>query len=605
MSLDSLPLEILEKILQHLLFPIDYSGYYFRTENESQWFQQDALCLAAVNKKIRSKLVGNLWEHISIQVGEYVLTDLPQGCRLLSSNKGHEDWSPRYVTNCVWKNEKPISYYNLDPPTFSSLASSFFKSRPAKSALPSCLTYVKSLRIDTAGITNSVHTIRGRGDSMKKYAFALGFISPTRMPHLEELQLDVLFSLEVTQANQELGGALNKYPQNAVKMILHLQSMLDLGKVEDFGFFPFINEIVIKGNRTYNLSLSSQKVELDIKDKIPNIEKITMDPVPGESSLPLVQTDTQPGPSTVLSQYLGLFKVSNLRYLNLGSHTGAPDNADWLPPTVEVLRCSPFYLQAARDEEKEFARFDNVKYLTIVTTPSNIFPTTKLYFRKLIELYIDRKEAGTIGVYMKIPFIGELVKLFEINRKTLTTFGADCLGPEDISLLEPYFNTLQSLEYSSPPQIESSIDDEEHLLIRLLQKCGSPLKEIRCQVGPVQSPIDPSTMIGSFIDYLTLRDLILNNCPNVKYNLSFIFPVRMDPYQAHQVPVESYFKNFKESSDSKHFSVSDFCFPAYPEQLLLISATYRSYKRRYIDSATCQLVIDFEMLRSLIKEHGF
>lgn len=308
----------------------------------------------------------------------------------------------------------------------------------------------------------------------------------------------------------------------------------------------------------------------------------------------------EPFPRTIFSEYLALCKESNLTYLDMRNGIDLPNQYNWFPPTVKTLKCNPLYLHPVENEEREFSIFDNVESLTLYA-PDSAPSTVRLYFRNLSEFYIHKKryfmERPT-----KIEFVQELVNVFELNKNTLTSFGTN-LEFDGLVELEKHYGLLRDIDYKSSIKLPADTPEMDNILIRTLKSCSPNLDKITCVfiakrdlLGPPQDP--------PLIDYPTLCDLVLNQCPNVRYCHANTIPLASLTPQNKLNP-DYFFTNFESSKHAKHFTLADFCFHVTPLQHLCEVESESQWERKKgpLDSSWLQMVIDFEVLRQLIRKY--
>lgn len=396
MSLDALPLELLEIILEHEFFPAGYSGYYLLSLDNFPWSQRDLINLAAVNRKIRSTLTSLLWRDVQFQVkrnfgsrrdsSQLVVLD-----KLCPSSKKFTNWViPHNKSMFSYSPRKGNSYYQM---FLLSLNFSFLPDFVYKDP---CLSSIRSIRVDA---TESPF-FRSK-NLQQNYSSIFACMSPKIMPQLRTLEMD--FSLlAVSSTAKGLGKAFSEYT-HSIEVTLTLQSMMDIGQIEKCGLFPYIHGIVIKRPTEFALETTGKESDYKFSHKIPNLRTFAVQNIYHEWLYCLKKRLFQPDVANIFSECIDLFSVSNLTYLDFGNFAGFPASFSWLPSTVHTLRCNPVYLQAPKNEALEYIRFDNVKNLTLVAS-SGTPEYGKLYFRNLTTLFIESNS--------KILFIHELVKLF-------------------------------------------------------------------------------------------------------------------------------------------------------------------------------------------------
>lgn len=605
MSLASLPFEILEKILHHLDFPTEKSGCYLHTKDKLQWFNHDILSLTAVNKRLRNILLEYIWDDISITMIEHKsFHDIRRRPSLhvgsfLSNSKGGSPYDHAFLESCITKLDRAQEFYCMFTPDFNAEGVTpppLLSLKPFFSFFP-CFSHVKTLRINSKYSASENYPPKYPRKFPEHYASTLSIVAPRITPLLETLHIRLVLSKN-DQANQHLGWSLAQYAK-PVKLILYLDKMLDVEDIEKFGLFPFVHELIIETSG-YDQTNMLRTANLDFAHKLPVLEKLTVDPIFPEWAISLTpKTPDDLSPKNVLSEYLELCSVSNLTYLNLGNFTGVPNNFNWFPPTVKILKCNPLYLRPAEDEEAEYARFDNVESLTLVASV-NTPKTARLYFRKLSEFFISNQQENMYsGPPLDIKYVQELVNLFALNKFTLKTFGTE-LHFDDIVELEPSFTSLKSILYKTVIAGPADSQQMEHILTRTLKNCGPTLEYITCK-------FDPYYRLFGFryeprIDYSLLCDLVQTQCPNLRYCYASVHHTACIDPNTGRIDVGYFFTGFHQSEHAKNFKISDFCFQVL-SPLYLIQSAERP-KQESIDSSSLKLVIDFGLLRSLISKYA-
>lgn len=523
--------------------------------------------------------------------------------RLLSSEKGPAETQPRYFLNCLWRRDKTASYYNPFPVGYlnNPLKTYFFSPSKAQSHLTSSsLAHVRHFKID--GYSQHFDSLHKPDRYRDKYQFLFILVDPRILPQLEVLELDCVKPFTFEKSFKTLRHNLQLF-KNSIKVRLALDRLEDVRKVIDCGLHNYVDELTVKVTRDAQTDDAYYSHEVDSNSnpgyihKFPKLQKLALigDTTNFSREAPIIFSMK----SELFSNFFGLHSTSCLTYLDISDCASHPMDTFWFPSSVTVLKVNLLFLQTVNDEETAYRRFENVTSLTIVTDDGSYPTTSKLCFRNLIDFYVVRSLVENVSSYSQVLRSADaVVDLLNMNQRTLRNFGIELFCMDEFTLYEPYVQYLQKLELSINAGQKQLAPSQEHILTRALRCCGSQLMAIRCQVGPAEYLETSRTPhSGAYIDYPVLRELVLNKCPNLKFNISaesFNLPTSVTLDQ------EAFFKGFDESEDSKHFSISDFCCRADPRTFLLLGESYNSFRRRYIDSAKCQMFMDFEKLRALI-----
>lgn len=290
MSLLTIPFEILEKILFHLDLPTKISGRYEDTGNSLQWLNHDILSLTAVNSELRQIMLDYIWRDISITILDYYWVPgageesvLVVG-DFLTTGKDDMDFLHLFLQNAAKKAQPSKEFYCLFPQVKKASDTPALLSTQPFSLFPQFSSHIRTFRINTHQDFSWICEEKQDAQFGKHYASVLGLVNPIIMPALETLHL----RLELDgheDANDSLGQALETYSK-PVRLVVYLESMLDLASLEQYGLYPFIEEIIITEKSDHDAPTQIvSSVNLDLRGKLPNLQRLSIESVVPEGEL--------------------------------------------------------------------------------------------------------------------------------------------------------------------------------------------------------------------------------------------------------------------------------------------------------------------------------
>lgn len=569
--LQFLPLEILDQILLHVLYPVNYLGYYLDRDDYNRWSQQDGLNLSATCKVFRQAFTQRLWQHIYLDIAGENERQLSTGYRLFSETVDFQ--LPISFLNCSWKDES-------DDDSSTNRDMSIFLKNP--NPMDPALNYVKIFKF---GINESkLFPFQDHPEALNRYLSVINLVNPQTMPVLQDLIFGMVIHERTDKAHTDLGRVLGTF-ENRINLSLTANrevipwnyrdgySCIDL--IYPFGLLPFVVDLHVRavdcGEKASSQLMNVRGLKFDVLQE--------------------VRPQCKAAPSFITSASITYLDMRFL--LPIGYDDEIYSQFDWIPPTVRVFKCSnhffffDYVFWGPVDEEKHFQLFDNVFSLTIECTevlecsnPNNI----KFPFRNLTELQVlctDRDiEAADAGNFFHEVICG----LLSSNEQSLVRLKLDYLYSNEFDLISTHFDLLETLEYN----VNLYASDHEtyaKFLSRAMSKWGPNLRQLYYQIeivdyfyeNPAPRPID----------YGELRTQALSH-PNLSFNaVQFVIPNPPPP-----IEITLFGNTFQESSDSKHFVFTDFC--EIPDPKLFASV--------FSSGSYANIFIDFTKLRALINE---
>lgn len=229
LTLDKLPFNILGEIMNHLAFPSGppesptiqdafvevFSGRPRLPDNleEKHWFQQDALSLAASCKTLRAQLMPLLWETVQIVVIENNPPNPLTVYHTVANEKSRLDYRPLFVLNCLWQDNKPSDFYNLNlkKKKSSAIWKSMLKSKQSASPMESALSYIKVLKLYAYTDPDSRRSFGIPKNAVEKFISVMNLIEPKSMPRLQLLEIEMLLGPDFPKPQNKLMKSLKEY----------------------------------------------------------------------------------------------------------------------------------------------------------------------------------------------------------------------------------------------------------------------------------------------------------------------------------------------------------------------------------------------------------
>lgn len=236
--LQSLPAEILQMILHHVLYPIDcFISYYFDFDNSYYWTQRNGLNFSSTCKVLREHLAPILWQPTFLYVTGPAERETSSDFTLFSRAPRANSYEATSFLD-FWSedlDETPTAFYSSIGRDGTFL--NYHK------IMDSVLRYVTGLKIGTGAVQlcskRRNESIR-RTEALHRYLFAIKLVSPKMMPSLKNFKLDMLLDKKTNEAHCDLGRVLGAYKSINIKLSLSA-AFRECNRLDDnFSFIDLI-----------------------------------------------------------------------------------------------------------------------------------------------------------------------------------------------------------------------------------------------------------------------------------------------------------------------------------------------------------------------------
>lgn len=579
--LQFLPLEILEEILHHLLYPVNYQGYYLDITDHNQWTQQDALNLSAACRLLRHSIAPRLWQHINLDFRAVNKFKLPNGYRLFSDAAPPESKRAISFLNCSWIEKKQNLGRYVEK--FGDADRYMSTILEYHSSMDSVFKYVKVFKLISGANEIGSATSKGLKEYLNRYKLALSLVNPHTMPALEDFIFDIFLVDSIDEIHTDLGRVLRTF-KSKIKLSLSMQSLLChfhyddelyfLDLIRPFGLLPFVVNLQTPTTDCGSLARSQL---IDLRglefDQLPDFD------FGADSELPSFPYIT--------SAYDSSITYLDVSYIPVDT---SPPRISWIPPTVKVLKCNNKFLLPFQDENYQI--YEKLSSLTLRCTENfNHFPgNLKFYFNNLTELQILR--GGNLLMEGIAPHYFDVLRsVLTSNKQTLVRLKIEHVFRHELEILLPHMDMLETLEYGLV-LMESDNDTNTEFISNTMSKWGPHLRQLNYQIRHFPD-LERNTPELAHIDYAELRLQVLEH-PNLQFNaVQFLVLGHSVLPTGNQL----FGSTFQDSRDSKYFDFTDFC--ELPDKKLFNNQFHNISGQSLIST---NIFMDFFKLRELINK---